>query len=75
MEGEFERDDTVQHLRKCGHERPIDRETYIGFDWASLSLKDWGWEHEFDLPELLRDYSGTQWPWKPKCMSRRRTSK
>lgn len=67
MEEELEKDSIVRSMRKYGVE--VDRENYISFNWAGLSLKDWGCEHEEELPELLRDYSGTQWPW-PNRMRR-----
>jgi hypothetical protein len=71
MEDEFERDSTVRYLRKYGHEGPITREDYIGFNWAGCSLKDWGFEHEADLPMLLQCWDKSKWPW-PQRRSRRR---
>jgi hypothetical protein len=29
---------------------PVTRENYIAHDWAGISLKDWGSEHEAELP-------------------------
>jgi hypothetical protein len=71
MEDEFERDSIVQHLRKLGHEGPITREDYISFNYAGLSLKDWGFEHEADLPLLQQCWDKSEWPW-PQRRSRRR---
>jgi hypothetical protein len=55
-EEEFERDDIVQHLRKCGHTGPITREDYISFNWAGCSIRPWTAEHEDSLPALLQDW-------------------
>jgi hypothetical protein len=56
LEAEFERDGIVQHLRKCRHEGPIDRETYISFNWPGCSIRPWTAEHEDSLPTLLQDW-------------------
>jgi hypothetical protein len=64
MEEEFEKDMIVQHLRKCGHTGPIDRDTYIGFNWAGCDLSDWGAEWEAELPALLQlCWDTNEWPW------------
>jgi hypothetical protein len=56
VSAEFERDGIVQHLRKLGHEGPITREDYIGFNWAGCSIRTWTAEHEDSLPALLQDW-------------------
>jgi hypothetical protein len=55
-EDEFERDDIVQCLRRCGHKGPITREDYISFNWAGCSIHPWTAEHEAELPALLQDW-------------------
>jgi hypothetical protein len=56
MEDEFERDGIVQYLRKRGHTGPIDRETYISFNWAGCKIRPWTAEHEDAPPALLQDW-------------------
>jgi hypothetical protein len=69
-EAELDRDDIVQTMRRYGI--PLTRDNYIEF--AGLDTDDWCADWEAELPELLRDYTETQWPW-PKRKRRRRTSK
>jgi hypothetical protein len=71
LEEEFEKDLIVKHLHKCGHTGPITRDDYISHNWAGLSLKDWRFEHEDQLPALLQCWDKSEWPW-PKRRSRRR---
>jgi hypothetical protein len=66
LEDEFESDGIVQHLRSLGHTGPIDRDTYIGFNWAGCDLSDWGAEWEAELPTLLQCWDTNEWPWNVK---------
>jgi hypothetical protein len=72
IEDELEKDSIVRTMRRYG--MPVDRENYIEFNWSGCEIEPWGWESEEELPELLRDYTQTQWPW-PKRKRRQRTSK
>jgi Phosphoesterase family len=61
LEEDLEKDLVVQAMRR--RNILVDRETYIGLNWAGCKIRPWTWEHEEELPELWRDYTQSQWPW------------
>jgi hypothetical protein len=57
------REDPVsEHLHTLGI--PVTRENFIRWNWPGENIEEiWTGECELDLPEELRDYTWTKWPW------------
>jgi hypothetical protein len=62
LEDEFEGDMIVQELRKLGHTGPIDRETYIGFNWAGCDLSG-AQSGRRNCPLCSSAGDTNEWPW------------